>query len=146
MNKSQKNTAAAVGGGLAALAAAAAGVYFFAGKQGEKHRKTAAKWAKNAKDDLMKELKSLEKVTKANYNKAVDTVTKQYKGLKDVDPKELQALALELKNHWDSIALEIEAAGNKVAAKATKAVGIKKAPAKKAPAKKPAAKAKAKKK
>lgn len=139
MNKTQKKIA--VGAGITALAAAAAaGTYFFAGKRGKENRAKVSKWADTAKKDVVKQLKGMKDVTKTSYNTAVDAVVAQYKKAKKVDPKELVALASELKGHWDNIAGEVTRAAQKVTTKkATKTAAPKKA-AKKAPAKKTAKK------
>lgn len=148
MKKSQKQ-ALAVGGGLAAIAAAAAGVYLLSDKQ---NRKKAAKWVKDMQKEVIDELNKAGKATKATYNKAVDTVTKNYEGLKNVSTTELALVAAELKERWDAISDEVSKAGNtvrsvvpksvsggskkvKVNGKTTKA-SAKKATAKKSPAKK----------
>ena len=115
MNKKQKKVAVGVGVGLTALAAAtAAGTYFFGGKKGAKNRAKVSKWADDAKKDVVKQLKGLEKVTKTSYAEAVDAVVAKYKQAKKIDPKELLAIAGELKGHWDAIATEVEAASKKV--------------------------------
>lgn len=141
MNKKQKKLAVGVGVGLTALAAAtAAGTYFFGGKKGAKNRAKVSKWADDAKKDVVKQLKGLEKVTKTTYAEAVDAVVAKYKQAKKIDPKELLAVAGELKGHWDAIAAEVEAAGKKVvpvvkkaAKKVVKqAVGTSKQPTKRA--------------
>lgn len=139
MNKTQKKIA--VGAGITALAAAAAaGTYFFAGKRGKENRAKVSKWADTAKKDVVKQLKGMTDVTKSSYNTAVDAVVAQYKKAKNVDPKELIALASELKGHWDNIAGEVSKVAKKVAPKkATKTAAPKKA-TKKAPAKKTAKK------
>lgn len=136
MNKKQKKLAVGVGVGLTALAAAtAAGTYFFGGKKGAKNRAKVSKWADDAKKDVVKQLKGLEKVTKTSYAQAVDAVVAKYKQAKKIDPKELLAVAGELKGHWDAIASEVEAAGKKVVPvvkKAAKKVVKKVTPVKKA--------------
>lgn len=141
MNKKQKKLAVGVGVGLTALAAAtAAGTYFFGGKKGAKNRAKVSKWADAAKQDVVKQLKGLEKVTKTSYAEAVDAVVAKYKQAKKIDPKELLAVAGELKGHWDAIAAEVEAAGKKVVPVVKKAA--KKAIKKVTPAKKVAPKSK----
>ncbi len=115
MNTKQKKVAVGVGVGLTALAAAsAAGAYFFAGKRGAKNRAKVAKWAEAAKTDVLNEIKGLKKVTKQTYSATVDKVMAQYKKAKKIDPKELLAVAGELKGHWDSITAEVTSAGKKV--------------------------------
>lgn len=141
MNKKQKKLAVGVGVGLTALAAAtAAGTYFFGGKKGAKNRAKVSKWADDAKKDVVKQLKGLEKVTKTSYAEAVDAVVTKYKQAKKIDPKELLAVAGELKGHWDAIAAEVEAAGKKVVPVVKKAA--KKAIKKVTPTKKVAPKSK----
>lgn len=139
MNTKQKKVAVGVGVGLTAIAAAsAAGAYFFAGKRGAKNRAKVAKWAEAAKTDVLKEIKGLKKVTKQSYTATVDKVMEQYKKAKKVDPKELLAVAGELKSHWDSITQEVESAGKQVlpvVKKTVKKIVKKATPAKKVPAK-----------
>lgn len=138
MNKTQKKIA--VGAGITALAAAAAaGTYFFAGKRGKENRAKVSKWADTAKKDVVKQLKGMKDVTKSSYNSAVDAVVAQYTKAKKVNPKELIALASELKGHWDNIAGEVSKVAKKVAPKKAAKAAPKQA-AKKSPAKKTAKK------
>ncbi len=126
MKKTQKK-AMAIGAGLAAVAAAAAGVYMLTGKNA-KNRKKLAKWASDMQHDVVNELNKAGKHTKASYQKVVDTVAKNYKGLKNVSTTELAEVAAELKGHWDSISNEVTNAGNlvkKVLPKAKKTVAKK---------------------
>ncbi|HEX3095764.1 MAG TPA: hypothetical protein VHQ20_01450 [Patescibacteria group bacterium] len=111
--KKQQKKALAVGAGVAALAAAAAGVYMMTGKNA-KNRKKVAKWADDLKKDVVKELDKAGKVSKATYEKVVDTAAKNYAGLKTVKAPELAALASELKGHWDNISGELEKASKSV--------------------------------
>lgn len=127
MKKTQKQ-AIAVGAGLAAVAAAAAGVYMLTGKNA-KNRKKLAKWATDMQKDVIKELNKAGKHTKASYQKVVDNVAKNYKGLKNVSATELAQVAAELKTHWDTISSEVSKAST-VVKKAAKKVA-KKVPAKK---------------
>lgn len=115
MNKSTKNTAAAIGASLTTLAATAAGLYFFGGAGGAKNRKTVSAWAEKAKKQVVAEIKAMEKMSKQNYNEIVDAVTQQYREIKNVDQKELKALAKELKGHWGSITKEVNTATKKAA-------------------------------
>ncbi|QQS22697.1 hypothetical protein IPM19_03640 [bacterium] len=132
MKKSQKK-AVAVGAGLAAVAAAAAGVYFLTGKNA-KNRKKLAKWAGDMQNDVVRELNKAGKHTKASYHKVVDTVAKNYKGIKNVSTAELAEAAAELKGHWESISKEVGNAAKvvKKALPAKKAVKAVKATVKKA--------------
>lgn len=139
MNKTQKKIA--VGAGITALAAAAAaGTYFFAGKRSKENRDKVSKWVDTAKKDVVKQLKGMKDVTKSSYNTAVDAVVAQYKKAKKVDPKELIALASELKGHWDNIAGEVTKVARSVAPKKIVKKAAPKKAAKKSPAKKAAKK------
>src|SRR6478672_5801486 len=157
--KKKTNKALAVGAGVAAIGAAAAGAYMFTGKNA-KNRKKVGKWVGNMQEEVLKELDKAGKVTKDTYHKAVDTATRSYKGLKDVNAAELALFATELKSSWDNIsaglnkasktvkrvapavAKQVRSVPKKAPAKkaAPKKVAAKKAPAKKTPAKKAPAK------
>lgn len=100
-------TKVGLGLGAAAALAAAAGTYFFTGKKGAANRKKAAVWAEKAKKDVMKGMRALEKVNEKTYHAAVDGVMKGYNAVKDVDKKEVAALARELKGHWKSIQKDV---------------------------------------
>lgn len=106
MKKSQKK-ALAVGASAAALAAAAAGAYFLTGTRGAKNRKKVSAWAAKAQQEVVSELKSLQKFSKPAYLAAVDAVTRRYKTMKNVDPAELAAMARELKGQWDAISKRV---------------------------------------
>lgn len=112
MKKSQKQ-ALAVGAGVAALAAAAAGVYMMTGKNA-KNRKKLAKWAGDMQKDVLKELKGVNSATQSAYNKAVDTVAKNYKTLRKVGASELVVAANELKKNWANIQKEMKQAQSTV--------------------------------
>ncbi len=112
MKKTQKKAIIA-GASLAAVAAAAAGVYFLTGKNA-KNRKKLAKWAEDMKNDVVKELNKAGKHSKASYQQIVDSVAKNYKGLKNVSAPELSQMASELKSHWDIISAEVSQAGKAV--------------------------------
>ena len=96
-----------LGIGAAAALAAAAGTYFFTGKKGAANRKKAAAWAEKAKKDVVKGMRSLEKVNEKAYHAAVDGVMKGCNVVKNVDKKEVAALARELKGHWKSIQKDV---------------------------------------
>ncbi len=144
MKKTNKSTVAAAATGIAALgAAAAAGMYFFGGKSGAKNRQKVTRWGEKAKKQILEELKAMEKVSKSNYDLVVDAVTKQYKDLKNVDPKELQEFAKEIKGHWDSISKEVGGVAKKITnlkSKPTAKASPKKKPITKKIAKKPVTK------
>ncbi|OGD32619.1 hypothetical protein A3C91_02015 [Candidatus Azambacteria bacterium RIFCSPHIGHO2_02_FULL_52_12] len=102
-------TAAKVGLGLAAAAAAAtaAGAYFFTGKKGAANRKKAKAWAVKAKKEVVKGIHALKKVDQKAYHAVVHGVMKGYDAVKDIDKKEVAALAGELKSHWKNIQKDV---------------------------------------
>ena len=123
MKKQQKQIIAA-GVGLTALAAAAASVYLLTGKNA-KNRKKISKWAKDLQNDVVAELHKTQKATKSSYNKIVDTISKNYKDIKNIDTQELVMMTSELKSNWDAIKDQFDSAKNsvkKVLPKATKKV------------------------
>ena len=108
----------------AALAAAAAGAYYFYGhKDSSKHRRDMKSWMVKAKGDVMEKMEGLKDISHERYNEIVDQVISKYKKLKNSSPKELAALAVELKGHWDKISAEI---GKSVLKPKAKKAGAKK--------------------
>ena len=103
-NNSTGKKVAEAAAGLAALAAAAAGTYYFFGsKKASQHRKNAKAWAIKAKKEVVKEVGSLEKVSKATYEKTVAEVMKKYHAAKAAAPSEIAHLQKELKSQWKHI-------------------------------------------
>jgi len=124
-----------VGAGLAGLAATA---YFFLGPKGKKNQKEAKDWATKMKNDVIKELKSAQKVTEPVYQKIIDSVASKHEKIMNVDSKEIKALADDLKKHWKTISGSIAISTIKPAVKKA-ATTVKKTTVKKtAPLKKPA--------
>ncbi len=102
----------------AAMAAAAAGAYYFYGhKDATKHRRSMKSWMVKAKGDVMEKMEGLKEISHESYNEIVDQVITKYKKLKNSSPKELAALALELKGHWDKISAEAKKSLPKTKAK-----------------------------
>lgn len=93
-----------------ALAAAAAGAYYFFGKDGKKHQAQASKWVKQAKTDVLKEVKRLKRISRPMYDKAVSQVIAEYKKIKSVDKQDLEKLSKELKGYYTGIAAKIKEA------------------------------------
>jgi hypothetical protein len=128
MKKTQKQ-ALAIGAGVAALAAATAGVYMLTGKNA-KNRKKIKSWAGKMQKDVVTELRKAEKSTQSAYNRIVDTVAKNYKGMKNVNPAELAAATMELKSHWNAIREEMDNASQVVRRITPKSVKSKSRPVK----------------
>lgn len=108
-SRKKRRIAAGVGAGLALAAAAVAGTYFFSGARGAKNRKKVKEWATKAKRDVVKRIRTLKKLNRGAYHKAVQEVMRRYKDLKDVNPKEIDAVVRELKGHWNRISRQVGA-------------------------------------
>ena len=105
MKKTTKKIAEGLG--LAALAAGAAATYFFYGQGGNKRRKQLSAWSKKAKEDMVKKIKAMKKVSKQNYEIAAKEVLAKYKQAKNIAPKEVEILGKELKGHWQKISADL---------------------------------------
>ena len=100
---------------VVALAGAAAGYYFYASKDAATHRKAAAKWAGEFKDEVINRAKKLKKIDKKTIAGAVDSAMKAYAGARNLDRKELAQAASELKANWQKMVREMESAGKEAA-------------------------------
>lgn len=115
--------AAEIGAGLvAAGAAAAAGYYYYGSKAAKKHRKIAAKWAGDMKNEVIREAKILKKINPRDFAKVVDTVADTYHGVRSINAADLKRAANELKANWKMVEREIGTTGRKSATRA-KVVG-----------------------
>lgn len=125
--KKSGKTVSKVGFGIAAVAAvaAAAGAYFFAGEKGAENRKKAKAWAVKAKKEVVKGIHAMKKADRKAYHAVVEHVMKGYDAVKDIDKKEVAALAGELKSHWNNIQKDIAASAPVQHAKVKIAAGKK---------------------
>jgi hypothetical protein len=106
-NKSRVVKLAVVGASLAGLAATA---YFFFGPKGKKHRQHAKAWAIKMKGDVVEKLEKAREITEPVYLEIIDTVAREYQRGRKASQPEIEALAQDLKKHWDSMSkLAIEA-------------------------------------
>jgi hypothetical protein len=97
------------GVGVAALAAATAGAYFFYGtKKGAKARKQIKGWMLKAKGEVLEKLEGMQDISEEAYKKVIDEVGAKYKAVKNIDSKDLEAFAKELKSHWKDIKKEVD--------------------------------------
>jgi uncharacterized membrane protein YfbV (UPF0208 family) len=97
-----------IGLGLAALAVAAAGIYFLSGEKGAKNRKAVKGWMLKIKGEVMERMEDMKEINEKAYSKVVDEVVKMYRAAKNVDPKELNKIAGELKGHWRKIQKDLK--------------------------------------
>lgn len=107
---------ALVGIAAATAAAAAGGLFLYGTKEGAKTRKKMAAAGAAMKKEALMRLKQGKEMSEKKYHQTVAAVGKRYAGIKNVDPRELQAAMRELKGHWNVIKKEIRA-GMKVKTK-----------------------------
>ena len=103
-----------IGAGIgAALAAAAAAYYFYGTKEGAKKRRKIEHWTLKAKKEVLEKIRKMEKTNKKTYRDIINGVLRRYQEIKNIDPKEIAALAKELTAHWNNIKAQIEKGGKK---------------------------------
>jgi len=113
-SKSKASHKVALGAGIATIAAAAAGAYFLYGtKEGAKRRKQISGWMLKMKGEVLEKMEVMEDISEVAYHDIVDAVAKSYKNIKNVEPKEVTALAEELKKHWKNIKKHLLGANKK---------------------------------
>jgi hypothetical protein len=127
MKKNVQTQAVAVGAGLAALAAAAAGAYFLYGsKDAAKKRKQIKSWMLKMKAEVLEKLEKMKDLDEAAYMELVQTVSKKYEALKNVDPIEVATVTKELTGQWKALKSAMNPTPKKkVAKKAAKKVASK---------------------
>jgi hypothetical protein len=101
-------------GVLSAGAAAAAGYYFYGAKHAKQHRKEAAKWAHDAKREIVKEAKRFQGLGEEVMHDAIDRVAERYQGA-GVDKESVDALVKELKANWRKVRAEATGAASRKA-------------------------------
>src|SRR3989304_5932090 len=86
-----------VGVGIVTVAAlAGAAGYYLYGKNGAKNRKKVKALAVKAHSEVLARAKKLKAVSKMDYHKIVDAVTKKYAAVKTIDKSELRAVGTDL--------------------------------------------------
>lgn len=100
VNRSKAVKAAVIGASLAGLAATA---YFLFGPKGKKHQQQAKAWAIKMKGDVVEKLEKAREITEPVYLEIIDTVSREYKKGKKASQLEIDALAADLKKHWESM-------------------------------------------
>ena len=93
-----------IGVGLTAAAVAAAGAYFLYGSEDAgKNRKKVKSWMLKAKAEVLETLEKAEKMSEAEYDKLIDTVSGGYSRLKDASKADIATFKREMKDHWGDI-------------------------------------------
>lgn len=129
MKKSTKKTtgngktAMKIGAGLAVAAAtAAAGYYFYGSKKAKSHRKIAATWAIDMKNEVIQEAKRLKKASPKAFAAAVDRVAKTYQNARSIKTADVKRAAKELKANWEMVQREAKRTATKSISQAKKTV------------------------
>lgn len=107
--KRGSHTGAIVEIAAATAVAAAGGLFLYGTKEGARTRKKMAALATAMKKEALARFKQGKGISEKQYHAAVAAVRKRYAGLKNVDPRELQAAVRELKNHWKHIKAQVNA-------------------------------------
>jgi len=89
-----------IGAGVAALSAAS---YILFGPKGKKNRKVIKGWAVKMKGEVIEKLEDAKEITEPVYHNIVDTVKEKYAKVKNIDQKDIDEVALEIKKHWKSL-------------------------------------------
>ena len=122
--KNNAGLAVGIAAAVTGLAAAGAASYYFLGdKNADKHRRKAAKWAKDMQKDVMKNAKKLKKVDEQAIKAVIDESMKAYKAIKDVSAEDVEKAATELKNGWEHVAKEVRRVARANKAKVAAKVG-----------------------
>lgn len=99
----QKKKSSHVGAGMALLAAAAGAYMLYGSKQAAKNRKVVKGWALKAKGEIVEQLEKLSSLDEKSYHTIIDTITKKYASVANVDTKELKQLISEAKGYWKEL-------------------------------------------
>ena len=87
----------------ATLAGLAATAFFFFGPKGEKNQRHAKAWAIKMKGDVVEKLEEADNISEAVYQEIIDSVAAEYKKGMKAGNEEIDALAQDMKEHWDTI-------------------------------------------
>ncbi len=85
------------------IVALAGAFYFIFGPQGKRRQKQVKAWAIKMKSDVVEKLESAGEVGKSVYHEIIDSIATEYESGKRASRKEIQALANDLKKHWNTI-------------------------------------------
>lgn len=101
--QNDSHIALGVGLGVAAVAAAAAGYFLYGTKEGAKRRAKMKGWMLKMKGEVLEKMEDMKEMNEETYHNIVDTVSKGYAGMQNVDPAELAMLTGTLKKYWKNI-------------------------------------------
>lgn len=95
-------------GVIAAAAGAAAGYYFYASKDAAKNRKIAASWARDLRDDVIREARKVQDLNRAQMVRIIDAAAVLYETARSVDRDQLMRAVKELKDNWELLATDVQ--------------------------------------
>ena len=98
----------------AGLALAAAGAYFLYKTKPKERKKVLKNLLMKVKKEAVKRYVQGKEMGEGGYKKTAHRVMREYRALKNIDPKEFQAIGKELASHWKHIKKAV-AAGRKKA-------------------------------
>lgn len=109
IDKDKGGDGVAIGAGIVTVGAAlAAGYYFYMSKDAKKHRKIAAEWASDLKNDILEKAQNLkENLNQETLVQIMDEVAKTYYTAKNVSKEEVLQAVEELKQNWTSVLEEL---------------------------------------
>lgn len=96
----------------ASLAALAATTYFLFTQQSSKDKKLAKAWAIKMKGDVVEKLEKAKAVSEPIYHEIINAVAAEYEKQAKANPKEIKALAQDLKKHWETLISSVGSAKN----------------------------------
>ena len=120
ISKEQAAGLGALAATVATAGAAAVGYYFYASKDAAKHRKVAAKWAVNLKNDVVKQARKIKAFDQKMLAAVIAEAGKKYEAIQSIDKKELAKAVKELKTNWQHLAAELQKGAKKTVASAKK--------------------------
>lgn len=100
-------TLAVVGASIAGLATTA---YFFLGPKGKTHQRHTKAWAVKMKADVIEKLERAREISEPIYDDIINSVASKYEKSKNVDYKEIEEIARDLKKHWQVISKKAKVA------------------------------------
>lgn len=84
----------------ASLASLAVTAYFLLGSKGKKNQEHVKSWAIKMKGDVIEKLEQAREISEPVYHEIIDSVAAQYEKELKSSPKEIRALAQDLKKFW----------------------------------------------
>jgi len=90
--------------------------YFLGGDKNKNNRAKAKAWMTKARDEVMRDLKRVGRVSEKEFERIITKVQNRYAGLKSVDNRELKAFISDMRKHWKEVVREVKK-GTKKAAK-----------------------------